>query len=1006
MAKPIDQAVEYPSEYGNISIATVNALVQSLKNNAEFATNTSIVLNERVKASTLPLMLSKGTNRMNDVWLRITNETEHIPLCENGNVEDIIRHVAELKGTISNRENCVNFFIWKTLPDKKTIPLEHGVLEDMCLCFNTLLCKAKTFDDMLKERQPENSNLVIANFNNMEEESFDSLKKFLSLLQSTCINQVTKVELFRTEVEERCKSEEVKKIVLAIAAKWKLIEENVTALSNMIDKNIDIKSVVEEVNSIQKLAGMNSVNYLVKKNDRSNVSEESIVVEALGRPIAAVFMKIDVFKRTLQNVSRNESHTIEELWLPEKIKEVLYLQRNIELVGLSSVCDYFPEANEQSRSKKAEVIIKLLKEQCEKIQSAAQNFSGREKQTEENVETTMAEILEYVQDPVLNYFMKMKLGLNEVERKVVDSLLKFYGEIEKDAIKIESIVKKIKTNRKNAVLSKECEIDHERVSLSQKEQMNDNTTKASNHMTLKPAISQSVRRSVEPLSTTEDNLEETEQMEEERVESEQLIKFNDTFDECMENEKITSIHNKVIEKESAEPTPLPVATLSQAADAESSTSENVSSESKCMLWPRNDIGSEEFMKHFKLCEKQSFDKTTNRRFEYVANGEKFMEEMAKDDVLHNPFLIENANGLGMTIANNLNFDTLEDQLKPSNGQPLPNVDVINTYKRSTEPMTVEQLLEEFKKPNAERSACYNCLSFETSNIDSRFCKEFKLPKYVVKKSLVHNLRNILNEKINQLLEQPGNSEEIVQKRKAEVKRLVKQRDNMPNYHLYVMLTMAGSFTEPHIDYSATSLYFYVAKGQKIFYFAPPTKENLVFFRDYEKYEMTEWIGKPLFNQWQRVVINEGGIAVVPAGYIHFVYTPLDSIAIGGSYLTEDSFELQFQRSKQEESWVKKNPKFKNIIYQGFRDVMFCYMEHILIPKLESGAELQETVDMFCKEMNDRQSTAGFSKKDRQKLLDELAKYKSEPASKKRNHPESSEDGEPADQKKRVEEERN
>ncbi|EFP13210.1 hypothetical protein CRE_08442 [Caenorhabditis remanei] len=107
----------------------------------------------------------------------------------------------------------------------------------------------------------------------------------------------------------------------------------------------------------------------------------------------------------------------------------------------------------------------------------------------------------------------------------------------------------------------------------------------------------------------------------------------------------------------------------------------------------------------------------------------------------------------------------------------------------------------------------------------------------------------------------------------------------------------------------------VLEGQKIFYFAPPTKENLVFFRDYEKYETTEWIGKTLFNQWQ-------GIAVVPAGYIHFVYTPLDSISIGGSYLTEDFFKLQFQKSKNEE---------KKVMYQGFRDVMFCYIEHILIP---------------------------------------------------------------------------
>ena len=90
--------------------------------------------------------------------------------------------------------------------------------------------------------------------------------------------------------------------------------------------------------------------------------------------------------------------------------------------------------------------------------------------------------------------------------------------------------------------------------------------------------------------------------------------------------------------------------------------------------------------------------------------------------------------------------------------------------------------------------------------------------------------------------------------------------------------------------------FLIFQGRKIFYVARPTPENLEVYKKYETDVNVpkEWIGKKLFSEFQRVEIKKGETAMIPSGYLHFVYTPEDSLVIGGNFLMEKYLKWQFE----------------------------------------------------------------------------------------------------------------
>lgn len=135
--------------------------------------------------------------------------------------------------------------------------------------------------------------------------------------------------------------------------------------------------------------------------------------------------------------------------------------------------------------------------------------------------------------------------------------------------------------------------------------------------------------------------------------------------------------------------------------------------------------------------------------------------------------------------------------------------------------------------------------------------------------------------------------------------------SFPKVQHYCLMGAAGAYTDFHIDFGGTSVWYHVVRGQKLFLLIPPTPENLKLYE--------EWINNP--NQDDIffadkvdaavcVTVNEGNSLLIPTGWIHAVYTPLDSFVFGGNFLHSYNMKLQLDIAELEgRSKVRRKFRF-------------------------------------------------------------------------------------------------
>ncbi|CAM9872565.1 unnamed protein product [Scytosiphon promiscuus] len=123
----------------------------------------------------------------------------------------------------------------------------------------------------------------------------------------------------------------------------------------------------------------------------------------------------------------------------------------------------------------------------------------------------------------------------------------------------------------------------------------------------------------------------------------------------------------------------------------------------------------------------------------------------------------------------------------------------------------------------------------------------------------------------------------------------KQEGQFPKVQYYCLMSQGGSYTDFHVDFGGTSVWYHILKGEKEFLLIRPTKKNL------ELYE--GWIRSPTQSQvffgdladtCYRVVLNEGETLMIPSGWIHAVFTPKPSLVFGGNFLHSLNIPMQLQ----------------------------------------------------------------------------------------------------------------
>ncbi|CAO4374539.1 unnamed protein product [Caenorhabditis nigoni] len=340
-----------------------------------------------------------------------------------------------------------------------------------------------------------------------------------------------------------------------------------------------------------------------------------------------------------------------------------------------------------------------------------------------------------------------------------------------------------------------------------------------------------------------------------------------------------------------------------------------------------EVGSETWINQLRTWE-CNLPAPTDHEVCIVENGHDFktkFHELGGPYKWSKVFLVKNPEGLDMKMPGP-DFD-LEDVVNIMS--PDYEVDTIDVFNQNTYSMKLSTFLEKFRD-KSPRFLLYNFLSLEFS--DNETMKNLaKPPKYVQDISIVGKLwPDTSSEAYNELLSSG----------------LFLPEDNRPKVEQFCLAGMAHSYTDFHVDFGGSSVYYHIFKGQKIFYIAEPTEANLAAYEAHEtSHSSSEWFGDKIKGQVKRVVINQGETLLIPAGWIHAVYTPVDSLVFGGNFLHLGNLKMQMRIYRLESSVRTAINSASKFYFPNFEYLHWMYMKNILIPKIketvEEGSDMRE-----------------------------------------------------------------
>ena len=116
------------------------------------------------------------------------------------------------------------------------------------------------------------------------------------------------------------------------------------------------------------------------------------------------------------------------------------------------------------------------------------------------------------------------------------------------------------------------------------------------------------------------------------------------------------------------------------------------------------------------------------------------------------------------------------------------------------------------------------------------------------------------------------------------------RDEYPQTQYYCLMSTGGCYTDFHVDFGGTAVWYHVFRGRKVFYVLEPTAAHLAAYERWicDADQDSTWFpdvaaaGGPC--ACARVEVRAGETFFIPSGWIHAVHTPADSLVFGGNFL--------------------------------------------------------------------------------------------------------------------------
>ncbi|XP_068101195.1 lysine-specific demethylase 2B isoform X4 [Hyperolius riggenbachi] len=274
----------------------------------------------------------------------------------------------------------------------------------------------------------------------------------------------------------------------------------------------------------------------------------------------------------------------------------------------------------------------------------------------------------------------------------------------------------------------------------------------------------------------------------------------------------------------------------------------------------------------------------------VMEGKDFTYEYAQREALKVPLLFLTKDGLGIKMPDQ-DFTVRDVKLLVGSRRVVDVMDV-NTQKGTD--MSMSQFVRYYETPDTEREKMYNVISLEFSHT--------KLEKVVKRPTVVDAVDWVDNMWPQHLKERQKEATNVISEMKY------------PKVKKYCLMSVKGCYTDFHIDFGGTSVWYHVFRGGKVFWLIPPTVYNLQLYEEWLlSGKQTDIFLGDRSQGCQKIELKQGHTFFIPSGWIHAVYTPADSLVFGGNILHSFNIPMQL-RVYEIEDRTRVHAKFRYPFY--------------------------------------------------------------------------------------------
>uniref|UniRef100_A0A087YPD6 Lysine-specific demethylase 2B n=1 Tax=Poecilia formosa TaxID=48698 RepID=A0A087YPD6_POEFO len=280
----------------------------------------------------------------------------------------------------------------------------------------------------------------------------------------------------------------------------------------------------------------------------------------------------------------------------------------------------------------------------------------------------------------------------------------------------------------------------------------------------------------------------------------------------------------------------------------------------------------------------------NSEFVHLMEGRDFTYEYVQREALRIPLIFKEKDELGIRMPDP-EFTVRE--IKGLVGSRR-SVDVMDVSTQKGSEMSMAQFVRYYETPEEERDKLFNVISLEFSHT--------KLEHLIKRPTVVDQVDWVDNMWPPDLKHSQTEATNIISEMKY------------PKVQRYCLMSVKGCYTDFHIDFGGTSVWYHVFKGQKVFWLVPPTPHNLALYEDWvlSGKQSDVFLGDRA-DGCQRVELKQGYTFFIPSGWIHAVYTPVDTLVFGGNILHSFNIPMQFT-IHEIENRTKVHSKFRFPFY--------------------------------------------------------------------------------------------